>query len=86
MINSQPGFPRFRTGDSALVRQINLSVILHNIYANPPISRAGLAEITGLNKTTVSSLVSELIEAKLVREIGYDQGAQGERLVVMQYY
>jgi glucokinase-like ROK family protein len=77
VINSQPGLPRFRTGDSSLVRQINLSVILHHIYENSPISRAGLADITGLNKTTVSSLVSELIEAQLVREIGYDQGGSG---------
>lgn len=35
-----------------------------------PISRAALAETTGLNKSTVSSLVNELIGLKFVREVG----------------
>ena len=53
---------KFRTGDQALVRQINLAVIMHHLRENAPVSRAALAEITGLNKTTVSSLVRELID------------------------
>ena len=63
---------RFKTGDQALVRQINLAIILDQLRENAPLSRAALAENTGLNKTTVSSLVSELIERQLVREIGLD--------------
>jgi glucokinase-like ROK family protein len=61
----------YRTGDSALVRQINLSVIMRQLCDYAPLSRADLAERTGLNKTTVSSLVSELLEEQLIREIGY---------------
>ena len=53
---------RYRTGDHALIRQINLSAILYHLRESAPISRAALAEITGLNKTTVSSLAGELIE------------------------
>ena len=68
---------RFRTGDQALVRQINLSVIMHHLRENAPISRASLAEITGLNKTTVSSLVGELIERKFVREVGLESPGSG---------
>ena len=68
---------RFRTGDQALVRQINLTVIMHHLRENAPISRAGLAEITGLNKTTVSSLVRELIERQFVREVGYESPGGG---------
>jgi len=54
------------------VRQINLSVIMHHLRENAPISRAALAETTGLNKTTVSSLVRELIERQFVREVGFE--------------
>lgn len=36
------------TGDQALVRQINLSVILDQLRENAPLSRALLAEKTGL--------------------------------------
>lgn len=69
---------RFRTGDQALVRQINLSVIMHHLRENAPISRASLAEITGLNKTTVSSLVGELIERQFVREVGLESPGTGK--------
>jgi glucokinase-like ROK family protein len=64
---------RFRTGDQALVRQINLSVIMHHLREKAPISRAELATLTGLNKTTVSSLVRELIDRKFVREVGFEE-------------
>ena len=60
---------RYRTGDQALVRQMNLSVIMHHLRENGSVSRAALAEMSGLNKTTVSSLVQELIESALRRGV-----------------
>lgn len=72
-----PGKYRYRTGDQSLVRQINLSVIMHHLRENAPTSRASLAEITGLNKTTVSSLVRELIERRFVREVGFELTGAG---------
>lgn len=66
-----------RTGDQTLVREINLSLILQQLREHAPLSRAGLAEATGLNKTTVSSLVQELIDNRLVHEIGYDSSGPG---------
>lgn len=63
---------RFKTGDQTLVRQINLAIILEQLRESAPLSRAALAEKTGLNKTTVSSLVNELITRSLVVEIGLD--------------
>ena len=74
---SRSGQYRFRTGDQALVRHINLAVIMHHLREYAPISRAGLADITGLNKTTVSSLVRELIERQFVREVGYESPGGG---------
>lgn len=61
---------RLRTADSALVRQINLSVILNQLRKKGPMSRARLAQVTGLNKTTVSSLVEELLQRQLVQDVG----------------
>ncbi len=76
---------RYRTGDQALVRQINLSVILHHLREHAPISRAALAEMTGLNKTTVSSLVGELIDNQFVREIGLGAaGTAGRRAMLLK--
>src|SRR5215212_5066784 len=59
-----------RTGDQALVREINLSIILNALRDHSPVSRAALAAVTGLNKTTVSSLVQQLIDGGFVSEIG----------------
>ncbi|MFN2242178.1 MAG: ROK family protein [Anaerolineae bacterium] len=75
---------RYRTGDHTLIRQINLSAILSHLRENAPISRAALAEITGLNKTTVSSLVSELIENQFVREVGLESGGVGRKAMLLK--
>ena len=48
---------RYQTADQALVREMNLSIILRYLHAGGPMSRASLASLAGLNKTTVSSLV-----------------------------
>ncbi len=74
----------YRTGDQALVREINLSIILNCLRETSPLSRAKLAEITGLNKTTVSSLVRELIARQFVREIGFDSSAGGRPAVMLE--
>jgi glucokinase-like ROK family protein len=75
---------RYRRGDHALIRQINLSAILFHLRENAPISRAALAEITGLNKSTVSSLVGELIENQFVREVGLESGGVGRRAMLLR--
>src|SRR5687768_9610657 len=59
----------FRTGDQALVRELNRAIML-NLLRSHPQSRADLAAASGLNKTTVSSLIAELLTAGLVRETG----------------
>lgn len=68
---------RYRTGDQALVREMNLSTILRCLQDSAPLSRSQLAELTGLNKTTVSSLVEELFELTLVHEVGLDTSRGG---------
>jgi predicted NBD/HSP70 family sugar kinase len=50
------------------VRRHNLGVVLRHVADHGPRSRAAIAQETGLNKTTVSSLVGELLEFGLVRE------------------
>ncbi len=78
----QPG--RYRTGNQALMREMNLSVIMHHLREHAPISRAALAEMTGLNKTTVSSLVSELIEHQFVRELGLTLVGSGRPATLLE--
>jgi Predicted transcriptional regulator containing an HTH domain and an uncharacterized domain shared with the mammalian protein Schlafen len=56
---------------------------MHYLYENAPISRTELATLTGLNKTTVSSLINELLENQFVREIGIDQPTTAGRRSVL---
>ncbi|MBI5666918.1 MAG: ROK family transcriptional regulator [Chloroflexi bacterium] len=73
-----------RTGDQALVREINLALIMQRLRENAPISRAALAEMTGLNKSTVSSLVQELISSRFVHEIGRTANNIGRPSTLLQ--
>ena len=59
--------------DPTVLRRSNLGVVLRHIATAGPISRARVAADTGLNKSTVSSIVAELDELGLVRE-GADHG------------
>ena len=54
--------------DHVSLRRNNLSVVLRHVCDLGPRSRARIAEETGLNKATVSSLVAELVERGLLRE------------------
>ncbi|HTF10746.1 MAG TPA: ROK family transcriptional regulator, partial [Asanoa sp.] len=59
-----------RPTDLADVRVTNLALVLRHVRAHAPCSRADIAAATGLNKATVSSLVTDLIERRLLRESG----------------
>lgn len=54
--------------DQVMVRRSNLSLVLRRLRAAGRRSRARLADDTGLNKATVSSLVAELVARGLVAE------------------
>ncbi|MFF3445057.1 ROK family protein [Streptosporangium sp. NPDC002721] len=54
---------------SPMMRQTNLSLILRHLRDHASQSRADIAEATGLHRATVSNLVSQLIDRRLVREI-----------------
>jgi predicted NBD/HSP70 family sugar kinase len=53
---------------SEIARDINRDVILEVIRANQPISRAELSRLSGLQRSTVSLIVNQLIEERWVRE------------------
>ncbi len=56
------------TGNAKVVRSINRGMILNIIRETQPISRINIARLTGLNKSTVSSIISKLLEEDLIVE------------------
>ncbi|MDB5054234.1 MAG: hypothetical protein JWM44_2284 [Bacilli bacterium] len=73
------------TGDLNLVKKINTSIVLEMIIRQNPISRARISELTGLTKATVSSLVSDLIESKMVNESGMGESSGGRKPVMLLF-
>lgn len=63
-----PGFPSAAPADQATVRRTNLGVVLRHLRDHGSRSRARIAQETGLNKATVSSLVAELAQRGLVTD------------------
>ncbi len=71
--------------DQAFVKKVNQKLLLNEILKNSPISRAKLSEMTGLNKSTVSSQVNTLMKENLVFEIGQGQSSGGRRPVMLVF-
>ncbi|WP_042352431.1 ROK family transcriptional regulator [Bacillus massiliigorillae] len=74
-----------RTGDQYLVKKINKSIVLNTIQQCSPISRAQIAKDTNLNKATVSTMVTELLNESLVYEIGQGQSSGGRKPVMLYF-
>ena len=72
------------TADRAFLREINLSSVLQLIQTQARISRAQLAVQTGLNKSTVSSLVDDLLERRLVHETGINSAGTGRPATLLE--
>ena len=70
--------------DQTAVRRNNLALVLRQLRDSGPRSRARLAVETGLNKATVSSLVAELVDRGLVREVGTSAGAVGRPATILE--
>jgi glucokinase-like ROK family protein len=62
---------RYRTGDQIWVRERNLAILLSYLWeAGRPVSRTYLVEVSGLNKSTVGSLLAQLQSWGFVKESG----------------
>ena len=61
--------PKNHTADQESVRKVNTSLVLNALRLHAPISRAELANITKLNRSTISNIVNVLLEDGLVLEM-----------------
>lgn len=73
------------TWNQQVVKKNNKALVLQLIMENEPISRADIAQISGLNKTTVSTLVTELLEEDLLFESGPGVSSGGRRPVILHF-
>ncbi|MDF2513789.1 MAG: hypothetical protein K0S04_3655 [Herbinix sp.] len=74
------------TGSKELIRDINTKLVLETIINNNSISRAAIAKYLGLTKATISAIVQELINKKLVIEIGSDDTSLGRKPILLSLH
>jgi glucokinase-like ROK family protein len=74
-----------QTYNQHVVKKGNKSLVLQTIQEFTPISRADIANKTGLNKGTVSSQVSELLNENLILESGPGVSSGGRRPVMLLF-
>ncbi len=74
------------TGSKELIRDINTNLVLETIINNTAISRAAIAKHLGLTKATISAIVQELINKKLVIEIRSDDTNLGRKPILLSLH
>lgn len=74
-----------KVGDQKFLRDLNKKAILKLAKYQGPLSRAEIADLTGLSSTTVSSLVNELINEGVLEEIGEGVSRGGRKPVLLRF-
>ncbi len=70
-------------GNQRIIRHVNRANILNLIRQRQPISRVALSEISNLNKSTVTRIVSELIDENFVHETTSGESSGGRRPILL---
>ena len=65
-------------------RTFNQHLVLRTIYDRSAVSRADIARLTGLTRTSVSELVGELLRNGLIEELGPGQSSGGKTPILLQ--
>jgi predicted NBD/HSP70 family sugar kinase len=71
-------------GTPSLLRAINERTVLDLIRQRGPVSRAQISRVSGLSKPTVSTALTALESARLVREAGRTSGGKGPSAVLYE--
>ena len=71
--------------DKTQLRDQNLALLLRKIWAGPETTRASLARDTGLSRSSVSSLVDQLIDMALVQERGEGVSTGGRKPTLINF-
>lgn len=74
----------FASGSQSDLRQGNLTTLVLQLQRKPFLTRSNLAEITGLNRATITRLVSDLSANGFVREKGIENTGPGRPSIPLE--
>jgi N-acetylglucosamine repressor len=66
------------------MRTFNQQLVLRALHDHSPLSRADLARLTGLTRTSVGDLVGTLIDDGLIEEVGRGQSSGGKSPILLR--
>ncbi len=73
------------TGDGSLLRKVNESAILEIIREQGPLSRSEIARSLHISPATVTRIVTELLEKRLIQERGARVAPFGRRPILLEF-
>jgi predicted NBD/HSP70 family sugar kinase len=79
MMSTRYAFTNKQSASNKMPRQINRNLIFNQIRTRQPISRADLARASGLQRSTVSLIVEELLEERWIVEGSMGRLPRGRR-------
>lgn len=68
----------------SVIRDINKQVVLNYVRSLAPISRAEIARVTSLQRSTVSAIVDILVDDGMIEEIGTGDSTGGRKPTLLQ--
>lgn len=71
-------------GNSKLIKELNLAIVLDLIRMEQPISRTDIAKRTRLSNPAVSTIINRLLTEELVQEVGKAPSQGGRRAQLLQ--
>ena len=74
-----------KTWDPSQMRQDNRATIMNLLWEHPEISRANLARLTGMSRSTISGIISQLLDSRLVEEVGAGESQGGRKPINLHF-
>lgn len=66
------------------VKKNNRSTVLEILHSLAPISRADIANLSGLTRTTVTNIINELIKVNFIEEVGSKSNKSGRKKTLLK--
>jgi predicted NBD/HSP70 family sugar kinase len=66
------------------IRDINRRIVLNYVREREPVSRAELARETGLQRSTISTIVDALVADRMMKEVGEGESTGGRRPTLLR--
>lgn len=76
---------QLRRGNKELMKELNRALVINQVRLNGPISRTDIAKNTDLGLSTITNIVDELQQERLIYEVGSGTSSGGRKPVLLKF-